>query len=86
MPTVDLYSNEPHRDPRLVVRSNKPYNAETPLPAYSERLTPNELFYVRNHLPVPDVDPSRCDTDNALSLLTTNVGTFWKWSWRASPR
>lgn len=59
MPTVDLYSSEPQRDPRLVVRSAKPFNAETPLFAYGERLTPNELFYVRNHLPVPEVDPDR---------------------------
>lgn len=60
MPQVDLYSNEPERDPRLVVRSNKPFNAETPLAGYNERITPNELFYVRNHLPVPEIDPERC--------------------------
>lgn len=68
VPVVDLYMNEPERDPRLVVRSAKPFNAEMPLSAATERLTPNELFYVRNHLPVPEVDPEKCDLNVSRNL------------------
>ncbi|KAK9836142.1 hypothetical protein WJX81_004420 [Elliptochloris bilobata] len=54
---ADPYANEPQRHPALVVRTAKPFNAETPgaLLAGSP-LTPVDLFYVRNHLPVPHVD------------------------------
>uniref|UniRef100_A0A6T6CYR5 Cytochrome b5 heme-binding domain-containing protein n=1 Tax=Compsopogon caeruleus TaxID=31354 RepID=A0A6T6CYR5_9RHOD len=52
------YENEPERHPALLVRSAKPFNAEPPLELLGENpITPNELFYVRNHLPVPVVDP-----------------------------
>ncbi len=38
-------------------RSAKPCNAETPGDLLSASLiTPTDLFYVRNHLPVPTVD------------------------------
>ena len=71
MPVVDLYTNEPPRDPRLVVRSSKPFNAEMPLGTATEPITPNELFYVRNHLPVPEVDPEKHESKPLLfcSLL-----------------
>ncbi|XP_028392846.1 sulfite oxidase-like [Dendronephthya gigantea] len=56
--TNDPYRNDPERHPSLVVRSKKPFNAETPLTLLGDSLvTPNSLFYVRNHLPVPEVDP-----------------------------
>ncbi len=56
---ADPYANEPKRHPALVVRSQQPFNAETPVDVLgTSRLTPNELFYVRNHLPVPHVDPA----------------------------
>lgn len=53
----DPYANDPERHPALIPRTLKPYNGETPpeLLAASP-LTPNALFYVRNHLPVPKVD------------------------------
>ncbi len=36
--------------------SKTPYNAETPLPILADKFnTPNDLFYVRNHLPTPDL-------------------------------
>ena len=55
----DPYANEPKRHPALVVRSMQPFNAETPVDVLgSSPRTPNELFYVRNHLPVPHVDPA----------------------------
>jgi sulfite oxidase len=54
----DPYINEPtDRHAALRVRSQKPMNAETPMELLTGALvTPNELFYIRNHLPVPDVD------------------------------
>lgn len=55
---ADPYANEPKRHRALVVRSAQPFNAETPTDALgSGPTTPNELFYVRNHLPVPHVEP-----------------------------
>ena len=46
------------KHPDLIVQQQEPFNAEPP----SERLiasdvTPNEWFFVRNHAPVPTVDP-----------------------------
>lgn len=56
--TSDPWSNEPVRSPKLIVRSVKPFNAESPLDTLVEsHTTPNDLFFVRNHLPVPIVDP-----------------------------
>lgn len=54
-PTRDPYESDPERHPALVVRSEKPFNAETPVHILAARLqTPNDVFYVRNHLPVPE--------------------------------
>lgn len=56
--TADPYANEPKdRLPALVARSQNPMNAETPLSLLAESfITPTPLFYIRNHLPVPDID------------------------------
>ncbi|XP_077541565.1 sulfite oxidase isoform X2 [Haemaphysalis longicornis] len=54
----DPYSTDPKRHPALKPASTKPFNAEPPLAVLADQYkTPNELFYVRNHLPVPLVDP-----------------------------
>eukprot|EP01114_Cavostelium_apophysatum_P016568 TRINITY_DN4743_c0_g1_i1.p1 TRINITY_DN4743_c0_g1~~TRINITY_DN4743_c0_g1_i1.p1 ORF type:complete len:587 (+),score=108.53 TRINITY_DN4743_c0_g1_i1:53-1813(+) len=54
----DPYSTDPERHPALIVRTQKPFNAETPTAILSDNFyVPNELFFVRNHLPVPKVDP-----------------------------
>jgi DMSO/TMAO reductase YedYZ molybdopterin-dependent catalytic subunit len=42
-------------DPRLVMVSRNPYNAETPLPEQLGVITPTPLFYARNHFPVPQL-------------------------------
>lgn len=53
----DPYAHEPKRHPALRYNSRQPANAEPPLPLLSDAyITPNELFYVRNHMPVPQVD------------------------------
>jgi cytochrome b involved in lipid metabolism len=57
---ADPYMNEPTRHPVLVVQAQKPFNAETPTSLLASSIvTPTDLFYVRNHLPVPEVDPAR---------------------------
>ncbi|XP_044257778.1 sulfite oxidase [Tribolium madens] len=54
----DPYSTDPKRHPVLNPASVKPFNAETPpFLLVQQFITPNELFYVRNHLPVPNIDP-----------------------------
>jgi sulfite oxidase len=54
----DPYANEPERLSIFQVNSQKPFNAEPPLDLLAQNfITPNELFFVRNHLPVPIVDP-----------------------------
>lgn len=52
----DPWSREPRRHAALSPRSMKPFNAEPPAALLVDHfLTPNDLFYVRNHLPVPDI-------------------------------
>ena len=53
-----MYSDEPERDERLIVHAERPFNAEpNPAELIESFLTPAELFYVRNHLPVPRIAP-----------------------------
>ncbi|CAB3410273.1 unnamed protein product [Caenorhabditis bovis] len=54
---VDAFSNDPVRHPALLVRNAKPFNAESPPSLLTDHFyTPNDLFFVRNHLPVPVID------------------------------
>lgn len=41
---------------QMNVVSKEPLNAETPRQALQEELTPNALFYVRNHFEIPHID------------------------------
>lgn len=51
------YAKDPVRSPILKVNTNEPFNAETPSVLLTEHFTtPNDIFFVRNHLPVPEVD------------------------------
>jgi sulfite oxidase len=53
----DPFKNDPKRHPLLKVLTLKPFNAETPKEfAVENMITPNDLHFVRNHLPVPIVD------------------------------
>ena len=55
----DPYSNDPMRIPIMNVLNQKPFNGEPPLPLLVKSfITPNEIHYVRNHLPVPVIDPN----------------------------
>ena len=52
----DPFANEPRRHPALTINSKKPFNAEPPLSLLVDNyITPGELFFVRNHLPVPEI-------------------------------
>ncbi|KAF1336538.1 Sulfite oxidase, partial [Globisporangium splendens] len=51
------YALDPTRDPALKVRAKTPFNAEPPPELLLRSLiTPNNLFFVRNHLPVPTAE------------------------------
>ncbi|XP_054663087.1 sulfite oxidase, mitochondrial [Grus americana] len=76
----DPFAGDPPRHPGLRVNSQKPFNAEPPAELLAERfLTPNELFFTRNHLPVPAVDPGSYQLrvegpgGRALSLSLTEL-------------
>ena len=54
----DPYVDDPARHSSLVPCSVKPFIAETPVDRLMDHyITPNELHYVRNHMPVPIIDP-----------------------------
>ncbi|XP_010250746.1 PREDICTED: sulfite oxidase isoform X2 [Nelumbo nucifera] len=51
------YSQEPSRHPCLIINAKEPFNAEPPRSALvSSYITPIDLFYKRNHGPIPLVD------------------------------
>jgi len=54
---IDQFANEPSdRSPELKAHTKKPCNAEAPYSSLANDFyTPNEKFFVRNHLPVPAV-------------------------------
>jgi sulfite oxidase len=51
-----LFENDPERHHSLIKRSERPCNAESATESLNEYITPNELFYVRHHLPVPKMN------------------------------
>lgn len=55
----DPFQSDPERDQRLLAHSKRPCNAETPAEELGTFVTPNETFYVRNHMWVPEIDESR---------------------------
>ncbi|KAK6750357.1 hypothetical protein RB195_002373 [Necator americanus] len=53
----DPFSTDPERHPALIVNQQRPFNAETPPSLAMDNFrTPNDLFFVRNHMPVPKID------------------------------
>ncbi|TQV97022.1 sulfite oxidase [Cordyceps javanica] len=64
----DPFADDPIRHPDLITKTVKPRNAETPGEAMSAQfLTPNDLFYVRNHMWVPRIAEDESD-DHLLSI------------------
>ncbi|KAI1499011.1 Oxidoreductase, molybdopterin-binding domain-containing protein [Biscogniauxia marginata] len=59
----DPFISDPARDCRLRKMTEKPCNAETPGDELADSfLTPNEVFYVRNHMWVPVVETAEADS------------------------
>lgn len=55
----DPYASDPERHPVLRINSLKPFNAEPPPEILTDSyITPSAVFFKRNHLPVPHVDPA----------------------------
>lgn len=44
---------------KLIIRSPRPLNLETPLKELTSEITPAELFFVRNNYDGPEIDPSQ---------------------------
>ena len=60
----DPYGNEPKRHPALKPSSEKPFNAEPPTSILADNFfTPNDLFYVRSHLPTPEIEASEYELE-----------------------
>eukprot|EP00096_Caligus_rogercresseyi_P011107 TRINITY_DN4281_c0_g1_i1.p1 TRINITY_DN4281_c0_g1~~TRINITY_DN4281_c0_g1_i1.p1 ORF type:complete len:575 (-),score=90.43 TRINITY_DN4281_c0_g1_i1:175-1899(-) len=60
----DPFSTDPKRHPVLKPLSSKPFNAEPPLQILADSyITPNDIFYVRNHLPVPVIEEGSYELD-----------------------
>ncbi|GAB6029610.1 hypothetical protein CHUAL_005350 [Chamberlinius hualienensis] len=60
----DPYSGDPKRHAALKPSSVKPFNAEPPLQILVEsHHTPNDLFFVRHHLPVPNIDEANFELE-----------------------
>lgn len=54
---ADPYAREPPRNPALIVQTQAPFTAEPPArELVRAHNTPNDMFYVRNHFPVPVID------------------------------
>jgi DMSO/TMAO reductase YedYZ molybdopterin-dependent catalytic subunit len=52
-----LLAQGPAPKDRLIVRSQRPEDLETPVALLDSWITPNHLFYVRSHLYTPSIDP-----------------------------
>ncbi|KAK4612083.1 Sulfite oxidase [Fulvia fulva] len=63
----DPFKDDPERDPELIVRTPKPFNAETPGQLLTDFLTPLRLFFVRHHLWVPKLEAAKHKLEIELS-------------------
>ncbi len=73
----DPYKNDPERHPAFIVNSAKPFNAEPPGELLHDAgfITPSDLFYVRNHLPVPVIDPASYRLEVEIEYGSSNKNT-----------
>src|SRR5438132_1621452 len=57
---VYLSTDQMNKDPNLIIHTANPCNAEPPLDALRKNfITGQELFYVRNHGDIPEIDPGK---------------------------
>ncbi len=53
-------ANHSEKHTEMIIRSEQPLNAEAPLDLLPRNfITPTELFYIRNHGSMPEVDTER---------------------------
>ena len=57
-----------HEQRKVVIA--EPENSETPLGSVRGWVTPNRLFFVRNHFNVPALDLAGCEADDLIATLT----------------
>ncbi|KAI1324676.1 Oxidoreductase, molybdopterin-binding domain-containing protein [Xylariaceae sp. FL0255] len=70
----DPFVSDPDRDPRLRRITQKPCNAETPGDDLADSfLTPNETFYVRNHMWVPVINEDEAN-QHAITIELPDGG------------
>ncbi|XP_076166172.1 sulfite oxidase isoform X2 [Ptiloglossa arizonensis] len=73
----DPYATEPIRHKALKINGHKPFCAEPPPSLLVESfITPIELFYIRNHLPVPDIDLKTYVLELAIEEKTQKTLNF----------
>ncbi|KAF4120388.1 sulfite oxidase [Geosmithia morbida] len=73
----DPFSDDPVRHPDLITRTRKPRNAESPACSIEDNfLTPNDLFYVRNHMWVPTVDQDPDDHRLTIELADGSTKSY----------
>lgn len=75
----DPYKDEPETSPVLNYQQRRPTNAEPPVALLTESfLTPNDLWFIRNHHPVPKIDESTFRL--SLSTTASNDGRSFSYS------
>ncbi|KAL7007696.1 hypothetical protein EMMF5_002772 [Cystobasidiomycetes sp. EMM_F5] len=73
----DPFADDPQRDTRLIQRTQKPCNAETPSSELQQFVTPTEVFFTRNHLWVPQAPrPEEWELSVELPDGSTKVYTL----------
>lgn len=77
------YTQEPPRHPSLKINAKEPFNAEPPRSALiSSYVTPVDLFYKRNHGPIPIVDDIERYTVSLTGLIDNSAELFMKDIWK----
>ncbi|XP_008213038.1 probable sulfite oxidase, mitochondrial isoform X1 [Nasonia vitripennis] len=75
--TFDPYALEPVRSKILKVNGKQPFCAEPPPPLLVKNFkTPKDVFYVRNHLPVPIIDIENYELELAVEDDTIKTLTL----------
>ncbi|KAG5325528.1 SUOX protein, partial [Pseudoatta argentina] len=73
----DPYANDPVRHKALKIKRNKPFCAEPSPPLLVESFfTPVPFFYVRNHLPVPEIELKDYTLELAIEGTTKKTLDF----------
>jgi DMSO/TMAO reductase YedYZ molybdopterin-dependent catalytic subunit len=77
-----LQSGGAKPDSRFIVRSRTPQDLETPVSLLTDWITPNDVFFVRTHLPTPNVERSawtlaiKGSVERSLTLRLDDLRAF----------